>query len=189
MGRFLGQLSSDAFGAKVDEMKVGHYHIPAENVVAADPDGILDGTAFGAAGSTITTFLAQPPTAMTLTAVASGTQTGKVTVNGVDIGGNRISEDFTMKSDTPVVGVKAFAQVTSVVLPVKVGTETIDLGWGSGFGLPYALAANELVLVKLFNNAADTGTVTVDAEDVSKNVFAINGTPDGKKALDFYILL
>lgn len=189
MGRFLGQLSSDAFGAKVDEMKVGHYHIPAEKVVAADPDGILDGTAFGAAGLTITTFLAQPPTAMTLTAVASGTQKGKVTVYGYDIGGNKISEDFTMTDDTPVVGVKAFAQITSVVLPVKVDTETIDLGWGSSFGLPYALAADELVLVKLFNNAADAGTVTVDAEDVSKNVFAIKGTPDGKKALDFYILL
>lgn len=189
MGRFLGLLSSDAFDAKVDEMRVGHYNIPAEKVVAADADGILDGTAFGAAGLVVTTFAAQPPTAMTLTAVASATQTGKVTVHGLDIGGNKISEDFTMNSDTPVVGVKAFAQVTSVVLPVKVGTETIDLGWGGSFGLPYALAADELVLVKLFNGAADAGTVTVDATDLSKNVFAINGTPDGEKALDFYILL
>lgn len=189
MGRFLGKLSSDAFGATVDEMRVAHYNIPAEKVVAADADGILDGTAFGAAGLTVTTFLAQPPTAMTLTAVASATQTGKVTVNGYDIGGNKISEDFTMDSTTPVVGVKAFAQVTSVVLPVKVGTETIDLGWGASFGLPYALAADELVIVKLFNGAADTGTVTVDATDVSKNVFAINGTPDGEKALDFYIIV
>ena len=109
--------------------------------------------------------------------------------NDYDIGGNKISEDFTMKSDTPVAGAKAFAQVTSVVLPVKVGTETIDLGWGASFGLPYALAADELVIVKLFNGAADTGTVTVDATDVSKNVSAINGTPDGKKALDFYIVV
>lgn len=189
MGRFLGQLSSDAFGAKVDEMRVGHYNIPAEKVVAADADGILDGTAFGAAGLTITTFLAQPPTAMTLTAVASGTQKGKVIVNGFDIGGNKISEEFTMTDATPVVGTKAFTDVTSVVLPVKVGTETIDLGWGGSFGLPYALTADELVLVKLFNGAADTGTVTVDATDLSKNVFAINGTPNGEKALDFYILL
>lgn len=189
MGRFLGQLSSDAFGAKVEELKVGHYHIPAEKVVAADADGILDGTAFGAAGLVVTTFLAQPPTAMTLTAVASATQKGKVTVHGYDIGGNKISEDFTMTDDTPVVGVKAFAEVTSVVLPVKVGSEKIDLGWGSSFGLPYALAADELVIVKLFNNAADTGTVTVDAKDVSKNVFAINGTPTGEKALDFYFLV
>ena len=29
MGRFLGQLSSDAYGALVDEMKVGHFNIPA----------------------------------------------------------------------------------------------------------------------------------------------------------------
>lgn len=189
MGRFLGQLSSDAFSAKVGEMRVGHYNIPAEKVVAADPDGILDGTAFTTAGAVITTFLAQPPTAMTLTAVASGTQTGKVTVHGFDIGGNKISEEFTMTSETPVVGAKAFAEVTSVVLPVKVASETIDLGWGGSFGLPYKLTADELVIVKLFNNAADAGTVTVDADDVAKNVFAVSGTPDGEKALDFYIIV
>ena len=71
MGRFLGQLSSDADGITIGEMKVAHFNIPAAKVVAADADGILDGTAFGAAASVVTTFLAQPPTPMTLTAVAS----------------------------------------------------------------------------------------------------------------------
>lgn len=189
MGRFLGQLSSDADGITIGEMKVAHFNIPAAQVVAADADGILDGTAFGAAASVVTTFLAQPPTPMTLTAVASAAQTGKVTVSGFDIGGNKISEEFTMDGTTPVVGTKAFAQITSVALPIKAGTETLDLGWGTGFGLPYALAADELVIVKLFNNAADSGTVTVDATDVSKNVLALNGTADGEKAIDIYMLV
>ena len=189
MGRFLGQLSSDAYGATVDEIKVGHFNIPAAKVVAPDADGILDGTAFPAAAGTVTTFLAQPPTAMTLTAVASGTQTGKVTIHGFDIGGNKISEELTMVSDTPVAGVKAFAEVTAIDLPIKVGSETIDVGWGAKFGLPYKLAADELVIVKLFNGAADAGTVTNDASELAKNVYDPNGTPDGEKALDFYILI
>lgn len=189
MGRFLGQLSSDAFGKTVNEMKVAHYNIPAAQVVAPDEDGILDGTAFPAAAATVTTFLAQPPCAMTLTAVASGTQTGKVTIHGYDIGGNKISEELTMKSDTPVAGAKAFAQVTAIDLPIKVASETIDVGWGAKFGLPYKLAADELVILKLFNGAADAGTVTNDASDVAKNVYDPNGTPDGKKALDFYIIV
>lgn len=189
MGRFLGQLSSDAYGALVDEIKVGHFNIPADKVVAPDADGILDGTAFPAAAGTVTTFLAQPPCAMTLTAVASGTQTGKVTIHGFDIGGNKISEELTMTSDTPVAGVKAFAWVTAIDLPIKVGSETIDVGWGAKFGIPYKLAADELCIVKLFNGAADAGTLTVDADDVSKNVYDPNGTPNGEKALDFYFLV
>jgi hypothetical protein len=189
MGRFLGQLSSDAYGATVDEIRVGHFNIPADKVVAPDADGILDGTAFPAAAGTVTTFLAQPPTAMTLTAVASGTQTGKVTIHGFDIGGNKISEELTMTSDTPVAGVKAFAEVTAIDLPIKEGSETIDVGWGAKFGLPYKLAADELVIVKLFNGAADAGTVTNDATELAKNVYDPNGTPDGEKALDFYILV
>ena len=35
MGKFLGMLSSDAYGAKVSEMKIGHYNIPAAKVVAS----------------------------------------------------------------------------------------------------------------------------------------------------------
>jgi hypothetical protein len=189
MGKFLGRLSSDSFDAVVSEIKVGHYNITAASVVAPDPDGILDGTAFPAAAGSVTTFEAQPPCAMTLTAVASATQTGKVTVHGHDIGGNKISEEFTMTSATPVVGVMAFADVTQVDLPIKVDTETIDLGWGAKFGIPYTLAADELCIVKLFNAAADSGTLTVDADDLAKNVYEPNGTPNGEKALDFYFLL
>ena len=189
MGKFLGRLSSESFDAVVSEIKVGHYNIPAASVVAPDADGILDGKAFPAAAGSVTTFEAQPPCAMTLTAVASGTQAGKVTIHGYDIGGNKISEELTMVSDTPVAGDKAFAQVTAIDLPIKVASETIDVGWGAKFGIPYTLAADELCIVKLFSAAADTGTLTVDADDLAKNVYEPNGTPDGEKALDFYFLL
>lgn len=189
MGKFLGKLSTDAAGVSVDELKIGHFNIPAAKVVAPDADGILDGTAFPTAAATVTTFLAQPPCAMTLTAVASGTQTGKVTIHGLDIGGNVISEEITMTSTTPVVGAKAFSRVTAVDLPAKVASETIDIGWGAKFGLPYKLAADELVIVKLFDGAADAGTVVADASEVAKNTFDPAGTPNGEKAIDLFILV
>jgi hypothetical protein len=63
------------------------------------------------------------------------------------------------------------------------------VGLGKKFGIPYMLTAAELVFVKLFNNAADTGTVTADDDEIEKNVIALNGTPDGQKPIDLYILV
>lgn len=182
-------LRTDAYGFIVDQLRPVRYHIAAADAVAADPDGLLDGTALPAAAGTVKIFLAQMPYPMNITMVCSATQTGKAKVHGTNIAGEVISEEFTLNSATPVVGVKAFATVTSIDLPQKAGTETIDVGWGGKFAIPYKLEADELVFVKLFNGSADTGTVTVDAEDLSKNVFDPNGTPDGEKAIDLYILV
>ena len=67
--------------------------------------------------------------------------------------------------------------------------DRISVGWGKKFGIPYKLPADELVIVKLFDNAADSGTVTADATDIEKNVLALNGTPDGLKPIDLYIIV
>lgn len=67
--------------------------------------------------------------------------------------------------------------------------DRISVGWGKKFGIPYMLTADELVIVKLFNNSADTGTVTADDNELEKNVIELNGTPDGKKPIDLYIIV
>ena len=67
--------------------------------------------------------------------------------------------------------------------------DRISVGLGKKFGIPYKLSADELVVVKLFNSSADTGTVTNDATDLAKNVIALNGTPDGLKPIDLYIVV
>lgn len=78
--------------------------------------------------------------------------------------------------------------------PITVDTtagvrDRISVGWGKKFGIPYRLAADELVVVKLFDNSADSGAVTADATDLEKNVIALNGTPDGLKPIDLYIIV
>jgi hypothetical protein len=67
--------------------------------------------------------------------------------------------------------------------------DQVSVGVGKKFGIPYYLYADELVIVKLFNNSADTGTVTADDDELEKNVIALNGTPDGEKPIDLYILV
>lgn len=69
--------------------------------------------------------------------------------------------------------------------------DTISVGWGDKFGLPYKLYADELVILKLFNKAVEAteGTITADADDLAKNVYDPNGNPDGKKDIDLYIIV
>lgn len=70
-----------------------------------------------------------------------------------------------------------------------VAEDKVSVGLGKKFGIPYKLPADELVILKLFDNAADTGTVTADANELEKNVIALNGTPDGLKPIDLYIIV
>lgn len=70
-----------------------------------------------------------------------------------------------------------------------VAEDKVSVGVGKKFGIPYMLSADELVIVKLFNNSADTGTITPDDDEIEKNVIALNGTPDGLKPIDLYILV
>ena len=70
-----------------------------------------------------------------------------------------------------------------------VAEDKVSVGIGKKFGIPYMLPADELVIVKLFDNSADSGTVTPDADELEKNVIALNGTPDGLKPIDLYIIV
>lgn len=68
-----------------------------------------------------------------------------------------------------------------------VAPDKVQVGFGKKFGIPVLLKNTNYVLLKLFNGSADTGTVTADATDIEKNVIALNGVPDGKKAIDLVI--
>ena len=93
--------------------------------------------------------------------------------------------DLTVK-DAGETGLVIGAITVDTVSGVR---DRISVGWGKKFGIPYKLAADELVIVKLFNNSADSGTVTNDADELEKNVIALNGTPDGQKDIDLYIIV
>lgn len=188
MAYFDDYLRNEMEGGKCEQLAAVRYEIPAAKVVVADPDGMLDGETLPAAAGFVEVDH-QPTYPRSLTFVCSGTQTGKATAYGLDIGGNEITEDVTLTSDVAVETNKAFAFVEKIKLPGKVASETIDIGWGTKFALPYKIATAGLVLVSLFNGATDAGAVTANATDLAKNVYVPAGTPDGKKALEFILLV
>lgn len=193
------EITTDVEGFGVPRAFLAHIRIPEP--VAADSDAMVDGTecAHGAEAQplVITEFEAQPDWPRNIVVVLAATTAGdvaagKITVKGINFAGEEIIEEHTVTADTPgtFTGSIAFKEVTSVTVPVQDGNSvTVDVGWGKKFGLPYKLEADELVIVKLFNKSADSGTVAVDAEDIEKNVFAVNGDPDGGKDIDLFVIV
>ena len=130
--------------------------------VAADADGILDGTSIASAGSSTTFASAYAHSVMgkygrNVTVVADGAATSTVTITGNDYLGQPITETLTLNGTTAVNGGKAFKFVTSIAWGAT-ASRAIDVGWGNGLGVPYCVTKSEMELV---DDAIPTaGTVT-----------------------------
>ena len=105
------------------------------------------------------------------------------------------AKDYANQDDTINLTVKTAGDSNVTLGTITTNTvsgvaeDKISIGIGKKFGIPYMLPADELVIVKLFDNSADSGTVTPDADELEKNVIALNGTPDGLKPIDLYIIV
>jgi hypothetical protein len=170
---------------KLEAMFVQHYQIAPANAGAAT---IKSAVTLTTAVQTVTA-VTQPDVPRLLVLVANATVTTKVTINGTDINNAVLSEEVTMNSATPVPTVNAFKTITSIVLPIRTTAgDTIAIGTLNTFGMPHVIPYAGCLLAKLFSGSTDSGSLTVDAV-LAKNLFAINGTPDGTKKLDFYYLV
>lgn len=112
-------------------------------------------------------------------------EAGVITLTALEYAANDATLAFGYV-DTDTTGVTCGSSTNGTA---GVAEDKVSVGWTNTFGLPYKLTADELVILKLFNNAADTGTVTPDADDLEKNVIALNGTPDGLKPIDLYFIV
>jgi hypothetical protein len=168
---------------------VGHYQITPDAVSAV---AVLAATALTDAVQTISTGITHPdyPRTVTVKGNAAGIA-GDVVISGTNAAGETITDTIALNGSTEVEGVKAFKTVTSVQLPVEtnVGTDTVSVGIGKKFGMPAIVYNAACLLVKLFNGSADTGTLAVDVDELEKNLFALNGTPDGVKVVDLYFVV
>ncbi|MHB1153560.1 MAG: hypothetical protein ACYCWE_20945 [Eubacteriales bacterium] len=101
-----------------------------------------------------------------------------------------LAQDATINLTVKTAGTSAITVGAITVDTVAgVAEDKVSVGVGKIFGIPYLLTADELVFVKLFNNSADTGTVVADDDEIEKNTIALNGTPDGLKPIDLYIIV
>lgn len=65
--------------------------------------------------------------------------------------------------------------------------DTVSVGKAKKFGLPHVVAFAGCLLVKLFGGSTDSGSLAVDAA-LAKNLFALNGSPDGSTEVDLYYI-
>ncbi len=128
------------------------------------------------------------PRTLTITGNQAGI-TGNVVIEGTDAAGVTITDAIAANGTSTVEGVRAFKTVTKITVPAKNGTgDMISVGTAKKLGLPHKVYNAACLLVKLFNGSADSGTLAVHTE-LSKNLYALNGTPDGTKVVDlFYIV-
>lgn len=139
----------------------------------------------------VTTAITNPDVPRTVTAKgnASGI-TGNLVIAGTNVEGDAITDTIALNGTAEVEGIKAFKTVTSITVPAKTNSsgDTASVGWAKKLGLPHIVDNAALLLVKLFDGSADSGTLAVDADEIEKNLFALNGTPNGAKLVDLYYL-
>lgn len=166
-----------------------HYQVAPDAVSATAVHAAI---ALGAAAQDVTTAITQPdvPRTVTVKGNASGIA-GDVVITGTNIAGVAITDTIALSGTAEVEGVKAFKTVTNIHLPIKtnVSGDTVSVGIAKKIGVPHIVDNAAMVLVKLFNGSTDSGTLAVDADEIEKNLFALNGTPDGTKILDLYYLV
>lgn len=139
----------------------------------------------------VTTGITNPdvPRIATIKGNAAGIA-GNVVITGTNILDEVITDTIALNGATEVLGAVAFKTITKIDLPARTQeADTVSIGTGKKFGLPHIVAYASMVLVKLFNGSADTGTLAVDDDEIEKNLFALNGSPDGTKIMDLYYLV
>lgn len=139
---------------------------------------------------TITTGITQPdfPRIVTIKGNASG-NSGNVVITGTDIAGAVLTETIALNAATEVLGTKAFKTVVSIGLPAEVhaGTDTVSIGVGNKIGMPIAIPNAGSVLVKTFDNAVDSSTITASAT-LALSLAAPAGTFNGVKIYELVFL-
>jgi hypothetical protein len=139
--------------------------------------------------SLLATELAACPQLIQIKGVkAGGALTGDVTVYGTNIKHVAISDTMALADDAAVPGVKAFRSLVSMDLPLRTtAADTVSLGTVKTVGLPWYVKTADYCVVKLLDGSADAGSVTYDADEIEKNVYAVAGTPNGTKLLTLFI--
>ena len=115
---------------------------------------------------------AQPPTPRVLSITGNAaTVAGNIVINGTDASGAVIADTIASNGVATVLGTKAFATVTSIVLPVAVDpADEISVGLSDKFGIPYLLPYSTVLLI--LNNA--TATTVAATSGFSATVLADN---------------
>lgn len=161
-------------------------------------DNILNDQSIAVAGSVLAASMlsstADANFGRNIIVIASGAATSNVTIHGWDYLGQPMSESYTLNGAASVVGVKAFKRLNKIVFGATGGT-TIDVGWGTKFGVPYRIT--HCIGEQADGVAAAAGTVVAgvrtDPQTVTtadpRGLYTPTTTPNGAKVLVAFFLL
>ena len=170
----MGQVIKTDAGGAVDRGFIAHYQIAAADAVAAAVDYIEVSTVLAAQVTTIAAagIDAQPPTPRVLSVTGNAaTVAGNVVITGTDANGDVITDTIVANGAATVIGAKAFATVTQIVLPVAVDVaDEISVGISDLFGIPFKLSYD--TVIKILNGG--TETTVAAASNFSATVLADN---------------
>lgn len=156
--------------------------LSAQSIAAA-----VDTTTFALSASVIADRMG--PFGRNIVVVASGAATSNVTVIGRDYLGQPMRESFTLNGTTSVTGLKAFKYVDRITAGVTAAT-TINVGYGTRFGLPYRTIGVEREYVDNVLAAAGTlaAPVFTDPQTATtgdpRGTYIPTTTPDGVKVIE-----
>lgn len=147
------------------------------------------------AAVTITTFTANADVPRNITVTTGGTtadcKAANVTVTGTNFFGQTITDTLaiTDNQNGTTSGTKAFASVTSVLIPAQDGDACVyDVGVGDVLGLKRCMDFAGHVVMAVFDGVyeATRATCVADADEIEKNTCDINGTLNGAKDIELY---
>lgn len=175
--------------ATLKSQLVQHYQVAPTAVGIATLHAAV--TLADGAATTVTTAITNPdvPRIATVKGNAAGIA-GNVVITGTNILDEVITDTIALNAAAEVLGAVAFKTITEIVLPARTTAgDTVSIGQGKKLGIPHIVANAGLVLVKLFEGSTDSGTLAVDDDEIEKNLFALNGTPNGTKVVDLYYMV
>ncbi|KPV52643.1 hypothetical protein SE17_14275 [Kouleothrix aurantiaca] len=169
-------------GGKVRRGYLAHYAFAPAAV--ANGSVLAATTLLDAVVQNLTQGFAHPdvPRCLSIKGNAAGIA-GNVVITGVDANGFPLTETIALNGTTVVAGTLAFAKITKITLPVRTAAgNTVQVGVTNKLGLWHSLTWDSR-LVTQFDGAADAGTLAIDDDEVTKNLFTPAGTLDGTKIL------
>lgn len=191
------------FGKTINSLGAGDYtllqiaRITIDNAALAAVAALKASTVCGVAATTLVPT-AQPDVPRVVTLTSGGTATDikavQAVVNGTNMAGEVISETmpiFTVNTATTVTGLKAFATVTNVVVPIMDGAAAeVSVGCGAALGIPYKMQFATDVLKCYFAGSAETiSAQTVSATVLESNTLTTTTALDGAKDLVIDIMV
>ena len=172
---YIGQHIKNNAGSSADHGFIAHYLLPAAAAIVAAADNVKAAVVLADGVTTTLTIVditLQPPTPRVLSITGNAvTVVGNVVITGTDAAGNVLVDTIVANGAATVIGVKAFASITRVVLPARgAAADSISLGLSDRFGLPFLLPHD--TVLKILNGG--TATTVAAGSSFSATVLADN---------------